>query len=75
MASILGINSTVLIYNGSAHGWKTKDFHSRCDDKGPTISLFKIKDDDCIGGYASISWESEYKIVNDSNAMLFNLNK
>jgi hypothetical protein len=43
---------TYMLYRGSEHGWKCKDFHSRCDDKEPTISLFKIKDGDIIGGYS-----------------------
>lgn len=42
---------TTLLFRGSIHGWKWKDFHSRCDNKGPTISLFKILDGDCIGGF------------------------
>jgi len=29
-----------LLYRGSIHGWMSHDFHSRCDKKGPTISLF-----------------------------------
>ncbi len=44
---------TVLLYSGSLHGWMFKDFHSRCDNKGPTISLFKLKDGDCVGGYTT----------------------
>jgi nitrite reductase/ring-hydroxylating ferredoxin subunit len=42
---------TILLYSGSMHGWMAKDFHSRCDYKGATISLFKVKDGDCIGGF------------------------
>ncbi len=43
---------TTLLFRGSVHGWKAKDFHSRCDGKGPTISLFKVKETgECIGGY------------------------
>jgi hypothetical protein len=44
---------TTLLYSGSIHGWMLEDFHSRCDGKHPTISLFKIKDGDCIGGYTN----------------------
>ena len=44
---------TYLLYRGSDHRWKAKDFHDRCDNQGPTISLFKIKDGDCIGGYTN----------------------
>jgi hypothetical protein len=42
---------TALLFRGSEHGWYAKDFHSRCDNKGPTISLFKVKDGECIGGF------------------------
>ena len=44
---------TTLLLRGSIHGWTFKDFHSRCDHKRPTISLFKVKDGDCIGGYTN----------------------
>jgi hypothetical protein len=47
---------TYMLYRGSEHGWKYKNFHSRCDNKGPTISLFKIKDGDVIGGYSKAMW-------------------
>ena len=53
-----------------------KDFHSRSDKKGrPTISLFKMKDGDCIGGYTEVELSSDGKNVGDSNAMLFNLSQ
>ena len=75
-----------LIYSGSVHGWMAKDFHSRCDNKGPTISLFKIKNGDCIGGYTAASWGRNYGnssqlaygsniFAYDSSAMLFNLSR
>jgi TLD len=68
---------TTLLYSGSIHGWMAIDFHSRCDNKGPTISLFKIKDGDCIGGYTKAKWSSKedyyYEKLDDSEAMLFNL--
>ena len=42
---------TALLFRGSDHGWNAKEFHERCDKKGPTVSLFKVKNGDCIGGY------------------------
>ena len=42
-----------ILYRGSENGWTQNDFHERCDKKGPTICLFKVKDGDCIGGYTS----------------------
>ena len=64
---------TSLFYRGSLHGWKAIDFHSRCDKRGPTISLFKLKDGDCIGGYTKAQLSSENKYADDKEAFLFNL--
>ncbi len=47
---------TYMIYSGSRDGWMAKDFHSKSDGKGPTISLFKIKYGDCIGGFTTAKW-------------------
>jgi len=44
---------TSLLFRGSQHGWEEEDFHSCCDDKSPTITLFKIKDGDVIGGFTT----------------------
>jgi hypothetical protein len=44
---------TYLLFRGSEHGWRARDFYSRCDKKGPTIILFKVKDGDCIGGFTN----------------------
>ena len=32
--------ATTILYRGSEHGWYYKDFHSRCDKRGPTMCLF-----------------------------------
>ena len=66
---------TTLLYSGHLHGWNYKDFHSRCDSKGRTVSLFQIKDGDCIGGYTSQHWESpdSSKTKADNSAFVFNL--
>jgi hypothetical protein len=70
------VYQTVLEYRGSDHGWEYDDFHERADNKGWTVSLFKILDGDCVGGFTTQSWDP-YKHVNfevrDDNAFLFNL--
>ncbi len=69
--------TSTLLYSGHLHGWTFKDFHDRCDSKGRTVSLFQIKDGDCIGGYTKKCWESdefgEWKA--DSSAFLFSLTR
>ena len=45
---------TVIRYKGSRDGWKNADFHRMSDGKGPTATLFKIKENNnCIGGFTS----------------------
>ena len=45
---------TVLRYRGSTDGWMFKDFHRMSDGKGPTITLFKVKETGhCLGGFTS----------------------
>ena len=47
------VYETVLEYRGSDHGWEADDFHKRADNKDWTVSLFKIKDGDCVGGFTT----------------------
>ncbi|CAG8588327.1 5503_t:CDS:1 [Dentiscutata heterogama] len=49
-----------LLARGSRHGFSDKVFHKRCDNKGPTITVIKLKDvnDMVIGGYNPVKWQS-----------------
>ncbi len=42
-----------MLYRGSQDGWMGKDMHSRCDGKKATISLMKMENGGCIGGYTT----------------------
>ena len=45
---------TELRYRGSRDGWMKADFHRMSDGKGPTVTLFKIKDNQqLVGGFTS----------------------
>ena len=48
-----------LLYRGSDHGWEKKDFHSRCDGKGPTVMIFESEVGYLAAGYISLPWASE----------------
>jgi hypothetical protein len=67
------VYEAVLEYRGSEHGWGCKDFHSRAYHKDWTITLFKIQDGDCVGGFTTKSWHHRDDNVRDDNAFLFNL--
>ena len=42
-------------WHASVDGWAASTFHSRCDGKGPTVTIIRVGK--CIfGGYTSISW-------------------
>jgi hypothetical protein len=44
-------SGTRLLFRGSRDGWMWADFHKKCDLKGPTITLIKIDEGPCIGGF------------------------
>jgi hypothetical protein len=67
--------TSTLLYSGHLHGWYLKNFHSRCDSKGRTVSLFQIEQGDCIGGFSSKSWKGSFQLNADSSAFLFNLTR
>ena len=63
-----------MLYRASHIGWMAEHFHQFCDSQPNTISLFQIKNGDCIGGYTSASWSSDGDFKKDDHAFLFNLN-
>ena len=57
-----------LLYRGTKDGMSADVFHNKCNNKGPTISLFKNENGYIFGGYASIDWTcyNNYKSAPDS---------
>ena len=57
-----------LLYRGTRDGMSADVFHNKCNNKGPTISLFKNENGYIFGGYASIDWTcyNNYKSAPDS---------
>ena len=42
-------------WRASVDGWAASTFHSRCDNKGPTVTIVKVGSY-IFGGYTSHSW-------------------
>ena len=42
-------------WRASVDGWAASTFHSRCDSKGPTVTIIRVGRY-IFGGYTSISW-------------------
>ena len=56
MIEWFGNNTLQLCYRASTDGWYGKDFHAKCDNKGPTIVLVKV-DDYIFGGFTDTNWD------------------
>jgi len=63
-----GYNNMKLLYRGTRDGMDANYFHNKCNNQGPTISLFKNDKGFIFGGYASTDWTSygDYKSAPDS---------
>ena len=42
-------------WRASVDGWALSTFHSRCDGKGPTVTIIRVGKY-VFGGYTSLSW-------------------
>jgi hypothetical protein len=64
-----------LLYRGTRDGFSAQDFHSKCDNKSPTLSICKAHESSYIfGGFTTVSWESTNgKWKSDRNAFIFSL--
>ena len=67
-----------LLYRASQDGFGSNDFHSKCDNKSKTLTIFKASESSNIfGGFTSVAWESPLlgsgKCKSDPNAFLFSL--
>ena len=45
-------------YQATVHGWDTKNFHFRCNYKGPTVTIVRFGKY-IFGAYASVSWQGK----------------
>ena len=77
MASWLPGKRFELLFRMSFDGDTVEAFHSKCDGKGPTVTLIRSKNDCVFGGYAGSSWESPLsmfgKWVDDRSCFLFSV--
>ena len=68
-------SSSTLLYRASSHGWNVDNFHSYCDNRGPTITVCYINDGRIVGGYNSNSWQrNTCQYVHSNNNLLFDDN-
>ena len=51
-------DSDNLLYRASRDGWAASNFHSRCDNKGPTVTVIK-SGNYIFGGYTEHEWKGK----------------
>jgi BTB/POZ domain-containing protein KCTD9 len=73
LSSWMSGKRTSLIYVASQDGFSAVNFHSKCDNKGPTIVLVKSDSGHLFGGYASLSWSSNAGYQAAEESFLFTL--
>ncbi|KAJ3442036.1 pep-cterm sorting domain-containing protein [Anaeramoeba flamelloides] len=62
-------------FNSRTDGWKYQTFHEKCDNKGKSIVLIKLKNNSLFGGFAAIDWDSssDWKQSTGNKSFLFSL--
>ncbi|CAG8461390.1 654_t:CDS:2 [Paraglomus occultum] len=68
-----------LLVRGSRDGFTPSVFHQRCDNKGPTITVVRVRGtNEVIGGYNPLSWrKADYRVGcfhSSDKAFIFNFN-
>jgi hypothetical protein len=64
-----------LLFRASTHGLSPSIFHELCDDKGPTITIFKSKADRVFGGFTQCSWDSKTGSKKDDKAFIYSIDR
>jgi len=65
-----------LIYKASLDGFKSNDFHLKCDSKSNTLVIIRSINGNIFGGYTEQDWSGINAYKSDANAFLFScLNK
>jgi len=65
-----------LLWKGNRDGFYAGTFHSRCDRKGPTVTVILSNNDKIFGGYTSLSWESRNTgYTQDTTAFIYSLTR
>ena len=64
-----------LLYRLSRDGKEFQTFHNLCDNKGTSLTIFKLNDGNILGGYTTKEWDNCQNWKQDQNAFLFSLNE
>jgi len=69
----IGHKAVALLYKACRDGYAAINFHTKCDNKGPTMVVIKSSNGHVFGGYASTSWDSSGAYKSSPGCFLFTL--
>ncbi|KAL9954724.1 hypothetical protein ACROYT_G042297 [Oculina patagonica] len=61
-----------LLFRASRDGFAAATFHSKCDNKGPTVTIVK-SGNNIFGGFTEVPWKSQGKWTRCRGAFLFSM--
>lgn len=64
-----------LLWKGSTDGFKAATFHTKCNNKGPTLTVIKSQHDKVFGGFTSEQWTSANEYKKDPTAFIYSLTR
>ena len=64
-----------LLYRLTRDGDQISKFHELCDNKGATLTIFKVQDGNIGGIFTPLSWDCNSGWKGDMNTFMFNLNQ
>lgn len=76
VTQLFGSNTYLqLLYKSSRDGYSSSVFHTKSDNQGPTLTVFRTSTGRIAGGYAPVSWKkaSSYVYLESGKAFLFNV--
>mgnify|MGYP002630576794 CR=1 FL=1 len=62
-----------LCYQRSTHAGDASTFHTKCNGKGPTISVMKTTTGKIFGGFTNIAWSDSQGYKNEAASWLFSI--
>jgi hypothetical protein len=64
-----------LLYRGSRYGFRSSDFHAKCDNRSNTLMLIETTKGFIFGGFIPVSWDSssQWKSDNTKKSFVFTL--
>lgn len=64
-----------LLYRGTRDGFTANAFHTKCNNKGPTVTVIRSSLGKIFGGFADLEWTSQNAYKNSNNTFLFSIDK